>query len=135
MTGQAMTAAEDYVLVVEDDDGLRETLIDFLYEEGYASCSASSAQEAQAFLQAAPPPCLVILDQSLPDMSAEELVRIIRAMPAVAAVPVCVVTGDMRRAPADADAVIRKPIDVADLLRVVDTHCRGRTGLASPPPA
>ena len=129
-----MASSDDYVLVVEDDDELRETLVEFLYEEGYASCSAANGEEALAFLKAAPAPCLVLLDQSMPGMTGEELLRLMRAAPALAEVPVCVVTGDLRRAPVDADAVIKKPIDVSDLLKVLDRHCRGRADGTSPAP-
>jgi CheY-like chemotaxis protein len=127
-----MESSDDYVLVVEDDDELRETLVDFLYEEGYASCSAPNGEEALAFLETAPRPCLVLLDQSMPGMTGEELLRVMRAAPDLAAVPVCVVTGDPRLAPDGAAAVIKKPIDVSNLLNVLNRHCRGRAGCTSP---
>ena len=56
-------SSDDYILLVEPDEDLRDTLVEFLYEEGYASCAASTGAEALSFLDAAPPPCLVLIDE------------------------------------------------------------------------
>jgi CheY-like chemotaxis protein len=128
-------SADDYILVVEDDDDLRETLADLLLEEGYASCTASNGEEALAFLKEAPPPCLLVVDQLMPIMNGDQLLEALRTVPGLAAVPTCVLTADPRRAPDDVDAVIKKPIDVTDLLDVIHRHCRHRAGgTTSAPP-
>jgi CheY-like chemotaxis protein len=119
-------SSEDYILVVEDDDDIREVLVEILYEQGYASCTASNGEEALAFLRAAGPPCLILLDQMMPVMGGEELIGVLRMTPALASVPICVLTADVRFATGDVDAVITKPIDEGALMKVVDHHCRRR---------
>ena len=119
-----MRSSENYILVVEDDDDVREVLVESLYERGYATCTASNGEEALAFLQAAGPPCLILLDQRMPVMDGEELVSALRTTPALAAVPICLLTGDPQPAPDDVDAVLTKPIDEDALQRVLDRYCR-----------
>ena len=129
-------SSEDYVLVVEDDEDLRAILVEVLSQEGYASCTAASAEEALAFLRAARrAPCLVLLDQVLRGMRGDDLALLLRSIPALARVPVCLLSTERRRVPAAVDAVIQKPIEIVDLLQVIDVHCRGRDApQASTPP-
>jgi CheY-like chemotaxis protein len=127
-------SSDEYILIVEDDDDLRETLVDLLYEEGYASCTASNGAEALAFLREAPPPRVLLVDQLMPVMDGDVLVRSLRSIPALAAVPICALAGDPRQAPGDVEAVIRKPIDVTLLLQVIHRYCRRRAGWTASAP-
>jgi DNA-binding response OmpR family regulator len=128
-----VTTSDDYILIVEGDDDLRETLAELLYEEGYASCTASNGAEALEFLQVADPPSLVLADPPVPEPMGEDLVHALRTLPALASVPIFAMTTD-RAASLGADAVIKKPIDVAALLRVVDGHCGRRVTWTSATP-
>ena len=129
-----MKSSDDYILIVEADDDLRETLADVLYEEGYASCTASNGGEAVAFLEVADPPSVVLADPPVPAPEGTDLLRELRAQPSLAGVPIFALTTD-RAASLDAAAVIRKPIDVAALLRVIDRHCgRHITWTSATPP-
>lgn len=119
-------SADQYVLLVEEDDDLRETLADLLYEEGYASCAAAGDEEALAFLRAAPLPCFILLDQPGPDTNVDARVRRLRAVLGVPNVPICLLTSDVRAVTADVDAILKKPIDVTELLLLVHHHCRQR---------
>jgi CheY-like chemotaxis protein len=125
-------SSSDYVLVVEDDEDLREMLVELLSEEGHSSCTASNGEEALAFLRTAEPPCLMLLDQKMPVMDGEELMKALRTIPSLARVPICVFAADKRFVPDGAAAVIVKPIDVVALLRVVDHHCREQVTSANP---
>ncbi|WP_444997352.1 response regulator transcription factor [Aliikangiella sp. IMCC44359] len=65
------------ILVVEDDDNLRETLADNLELEGYQVESCSLVQEAQSFLTKNHVD-LAVLDIMLPDGNGNDLCRWIR---------------------------------------------------------
>ena len=71
-------------------------------------------------------PDLILLDLHLPDISGDVVLRQLRDDPATASIPVVMVsadatTGQVRRLLAEgAHAYITKPIDVAELRRVVD---------------
>lgn len=71
-------------------------------------------------------PAIVLLDLHLPDMSGEEVLATLRDDPATASVPVAIISADaspgqvQRLLSAGAAAYLTKPINVRDLLRVVD---------------
>jgi two-component system aerobic respiration control sensor histidine kinase ArcB len=117
-----MARPRQYILVVEDDEDLREVLVEVLGEHGYVVLAASNGREALALLEAEAPPCLVLLDQSMPVMSGEELRQTLATMPSLADVPVCVLTGDVRYA-GNGVEVIKKPIDEDAMLEVIRRHC------------
>jgi CheY-like chemotaxis protein len=71
-------------------------------------------------------PDLVLLDLHLPTLDGEAIVREIRADPALAAIPVAIISGDatpqtrQRLHDAGADEYVEKPINIQALLDVVD---------------
>jgi PAS domain S-box-containing protein len=74
------------ILVVDDKEGSRYTVVRLLQKQGYAVREASSGEEALRL--AASKPDLVILDIKMPDMSGYEVCRRLKADPATASVPV-----------------------------------------------
>jgi signal transduction histidine kinase len=66
------------ILVVDDHDANRYTLVRLLTRAGHATVEAASGREALALLEAGP--ALVILDVQLPDMLGFEVCRQIKAM-------------------------------------------------------
>ena len=81
------------VLIVEDDESYRDALEWLLQTRGYTSVSVGSANEALNYLVTGTPPCLIVLDLMLPDISGDALLATIRSDPTLAATPVLVVTG------------------------------------------
>jgi PAS domain S-box-containing protein len=71
-------------------------------------------------------PMLVLLDLTLPDMSGELVLRRLRSEPATAGIPVVVLSSDAtpdqarRLLAAGAHAYLTKPVDVPELLRVLN---------------
>ncbi|MCA1844237.1 MAG: response regulator, partial [Actinobacteria bacterium] len=71
-------------------------------------------------------PALVLLDLHLPDMAGDEVLRRLRDDPATATIPVVMVSADATRGQierlldAGAAAYLTKPIDVPEMLRVLD---------------
>ncbi|WP_052519300.1 hybrid sensor histidine kinase/response regulator [Archangium violaceum] len=68
------------VLVVDDEQGIRELLRALLEERGAVVSSASSAAEALEQLQRAPPD-LLVSDIGMPDADGYTLIRQVRALP------------------------------------------------------
>ena len=131
MTGQR-------ILVVDDRAEGRKLLALRLTREGYAVREAEDGAAALA-LAAAEPPDLVLLDVLMPGMDGFEVCRRLRAMPALQAVPVVMVTSledtqdCIRGLEAGADDVIIKPFKPAELqarvrslLRVKQLHDEGQ---------
>ncbi|HEY7766909.1 PAS domain S-box protein [Longimicrobium sp.] len=73
-------------------------------------------------------PDLVLLDMDLPDLSGDEVLAQLRQDPALAHVPVVMVSGDaipaqvQRLLEMGAQGYITKPFDIQELLREVDVH-------------
>jgi CheY-like chemotaxis protein len=116
------------VLIIDDDDALRETLGMILQDEGYKVDMAANGQEALTRLRSAPPPCLILLDLMMPVMSGWEFRVRQRQDPALCAIPVIVVSAVAnsveRMAALDATAYFKKPVDLDALLATVASHCR-----------
>ena len=117
------------ILVVDDNDALRENLAEALELEGYPVAVAASGEDALARLAEEPLPRLVLLDLRMPGMGGDELLSRIRSDPRLRAVRVVITTGDSgsRSRVAAADGVLMKPFGVADLLAALQ-----RAGVAEP---
>ncbi len=63
---------QETILVVEDDDGLRELIVRTLKKAGYAIAGCSSGGEALERI-AAEVPAALLIDQKLPDMTGQDM--------------------------------------------------------------
>jgi len=114
-----MTAAPPCILVVDDNEALRENLVECLEGEGYCVRASSDGAHALAALGEEPIPSVVLLDLLMPGLSAREVVERIRADPCLAGVRVILTTGHpsaSARAGVAADAFLPKPFGVKELL-------------------
>lgn len=116
------------VLIVEDDAFVAETMAEVLRDEGYDVAVASDGQQALEWLANNVAPDLILLDLWMPNVDGEEFRQRQLANPALAAIPVVVVSAaaDARkRAQAlGAATVLQKPVDLVRLLDVVELHRR-----------
>lgn len=117
-----------HVLVVEDDDAVREVLTDLLDASGYAVNRAANGREALDQLRSGLLPCLILLDLMMPVMDGFEFREQQLSNPRWAAIPVVVLTAliDAARAAATLGAVtvIAKPFNIGELLAIAQQHCR-----------
>lgn len=72
-----MTKAKQVILIVDDEEGLREGLSKLLESEGYAALSAESGEQALEILQQSHID-LVLTDMRMPGMDGIELLKKIR---------------------------------------------------------
>jgi CheY-like chemotaxis protein len=73
------------VLVVEDEDPIRNAVRFILDNEGYAVLEAPNGLVALDLLRASDGPLVVLLDQFMPEMSGAELLRMVAAEPELGA--------------------------------------------------
>jgi CheY-like chemotaxis protein len=117
-----------YVLVIDDDADLRESLGAVLTAAGHAFDTAIDGLEGLNRLRTPGPlPCVVLLDLMMPRMSGFELRAAMKSDPDLSAIPVVVLTGagvlaNRRAGELDAE-ILMKPIELGDLLDVVERHC------------
>lgn len=116
-----MTDIDRTILIVEDDDLLRDAFKILLEDAGYQVLEAATGSAALEMAQSRLP-ALVILDMGLPDTSGIDVVRSMRQDPDLLDTPVIALTGRVgeseRRACLEAgcDRYLSKPIAPAALL-------------------
>lgn len=111
------------VLVVEDEEDLREMMRQALELNGYAVSTAEDGHAALAQLSRIEHLCLVLIDLLMPGMNGWDLCQELRRRPELAQVPVVVYSSVSMRAPAGATRVLQKPLSFGELLSTVREYC------------
>jgi chemosensory pili system protein ChpA (sensor histidine kinase/response regulator) len=104
------------VMIVDDDEQIREALRDVLEHEGFAVVEAANGHEALTYLTTHPPPAVVLFDLSMPVMDGWELAQRLRSDARTAGIPMIVLTARGSHWGYPTDRVLRKPFDVRQLL-------------------
>jgi excisionase family DNA binding protein len=108
------------VLVIDDDDLVRDTLRDFLSDEGYGALLASDGAEALKLLASASPrPGLIILDLKMPNVDGWRFREQQARDPDLASIPLIVVTAVPNASMSDA-TVLRKPLHLDQLANAIE---------------
>lgn len=121
------------ILVVDDDDCVRDLLRDILEFEGYAVTTADGGSEALALFDAGRFEA-VFTDVGMPDMSGWELARRVRERDA--AIPLAIITGwgssigPEEQAAAQVNWVVTKPFEMSHITEIAHQVSRCRTKAA-----
>jgi CheY-like chemotaxis protein len=113
------------VLVVEDERTIREGLQELLAADGYDVIAAAGGEEALELLRAGTRPDLVVMDLMMPEVSGADLLAAMRADPALAEIPVVIVSavgGALKPVPGVV-AIFPKPWNGPRLLETIRQHC------------
>lgn len=119
-----------YLLIIEDDAGVREMLCAVLEDAGYRVATAEHGQEALEYLQANPPPFVILLDLMMPIMDGRQFRREQLAIPHLAKIPVAVLSADLQLDKGEemrGTVALKKPLDLDRLIEIVQRH-------GTPPP-
>jgi CheY-like chemotaxis protein len=111
------------VLVVDDNEALRENLAECLAGEGYEVAAAPDGSAALDLLSAHPVPDVVLMDLAMPGLDGRELAQAIRASPRLSGLRLVLITGhgDVELAPQlPVDVVLRKPFGIRELLEAME---------------
>jgi CheY-like chemotaxis protein len=116
-----------YVLVVEDNEDIREMMALALQLAGADVVCASNGREALALLKERSAPNLILLDLMMPVMNGWELNAALKRDEMLAKVPIVVISamGEGGAAGLDPAEFISKPVDIDRLIDVVSEHCGG----------
>lgn len=113
-------------MVVEDDPDIRECVQLALEEEGFDVVTAANGAEAEAELERMTEPCVMLLDLMMPVMSGPEFYDEMRSDPALAEIPVVVISADgnaRRKVQSMGGELIAKPVKIETVLSAVENHC------------
>ncbi|HVR88647.1 MAG TPA: response regulator [Candidatus Limnocylindria bacterium] len=114
------------MLVVDDDEGIRELITSALAEEGYDVTAAADGAEALDVARRCDP-AIIVLDMRMPVMDGWQFARAYRALPGPhAPIVICTAALDAREdaRAIGADGFVGKPFLLEDLLTAVASHAR-----------
>jgi CheY-like chemotaxis protein len=115
------------LLVVDDDPDICEALQTVLEAYGYRVLTAPGGAEALAILRRGERPCLILLDLMMPGMNGAEFRAEQLRDPALARIPVVVLSASgevAAKAAALGAEGLPKPVDLEALLRAIRHRCR-----------
>jgi CheY-like chemotaxis protein len=114
-----------FVLIVDDDPDLLDVTSFVIENEGMAVKTARNGEEALALLGTGRLPALVLLDLMMPVMNGWEFLAAVANDPVLRPIPVVVLTAAEHAQVPGALEVLSKPMDLKELLRVVERYVRG----------
>jgi CheY-like chemotaxis protein len=117
-------ASSQTVLVVEDDNDVREAMIHVLETEGYVAVGAGDGEEALTQLQGGLNPCVILLDLMMPRMDGWEFIEEHRRLESRTPIIVVSAYGSPEQVRSEGViAYLRKPVDIDALLALVARQC------------
>lgn len=113
----------DRILVVEDDDDIRDTMQEMLASEGFRVDVARDGIDALGNLAGNADLPLIILDMMMPRMDGETFLKVLRGNPTLADASVIVISGDAVKRQRAGDlhtvACLVKPFELEELLGII----------------
>jgi CheY-like chemotaxis protein/DNA-binding XRE family transcriptional regulator len=105
------------VLVVDDDEAVLKAVGLTLSGSGWTVISCGSGRDALQHLERGDRPAVILLDQRMPDMDGDELLRVLRTRPSLAGIPVVGMSASAW--PGAGSLVLGKPFETKALLAAV----------------
>jgi len=121
-TGRGAGAMVWEILVVEDDEDLRESLAEALGANGHIVRAAEHGAKALELLSGGCRPGLILLDIIMPVMDGLRFLELKNADPLFAPIPVVMMSATERRVHSGAADLVAKPMDLDDLEHVIERH-------------
>ena len=109
------------ILVVDDDEVVRNVIRSLLEHAGYKVICAANGAEALALLGQMPRPGAILVDLFMPEMNGWKFANELQSRAELGQVPIIVVTGAGSHwgIPVPEDRFIRKPLDLGRLLKLL----------------
>jgi CheY-like chemotaxis protein len=123
------------ILIVEDNQEIRESLCDALVDEGYDVVTACNGCEGLERLRKMETPCLILVDLLMPVMNGSEFLAALRATDVLATLPAVIVSAwpdEAQKLRDRSDGFIKKPVSLTSLLEVAARFCSPRRGEREP---
>jgi CheY-like chemotaxis protein len=115
------------VLVIEDNDEIREVLEEMIRTDGTMVESASDGAQGWARVRREPYPCLILLDLKMPVMDGVGFLKLRNADSELSRIPVIMLTGSVelegRENELNFQGFVKKPFDPDALSHLVRQYC------------
>ena len=113
------------ILIIEDDQDLRESMKDALELEGYKVQTAANGKEGLSAIKNIPKTCLIMVDMLMPIMGGREFIDTLKQDLELAQVPILVVSSVATKENTNgAIGFIKKPADLNTILQMIQTYCQ-----------
>lgn len=116
------------ILVIDDDEKMRDLMVEILSSVGFKVISAGSSEEGLAIAMTEPPD-LVVCDVVLPDALGFDTVKMLKAHPTTSHVPCLLVTGYpemLNHVEARSAQVLQKPFSTAQIVEMITIALESR---------
>jgi CheY-like chemotaxis protein len=120
---QLREAPKCTILIIDDDEGIREALAEILELSGYQVAVAADGQEGVELLEVGLEPSAIVLDLMMPRMDGWTFLDRLRHDPKHQGIPVVVTSAVAAESPPGADACLQKPFEIGQLDRAVARLC------------
>jgi CheY-like chemotaxis protein len=110
---------EGIVLVVDDDDEVRETLCELLEIHGHHAVGAADGVEALALLRSGEKVAFMVLDLAMPHMNGLQVLKVLSEDIQLRDLPLCISTAAVEKVPLGVQ-LLPKPVDMNRLLRMIE---------------
>lgn len=114
------------VMIVDDDDAIREALEDVLTDQGYQVMGMSDGRQALDHLSAGEPPSAILLDLWMPVMDGWKFLDALLDTPRLSRIPLIVLTAarDQRARELRVAEVLTKPVQLQQVLGALERLTR-----------
>src|SRR5262249_55205615 len=112
------------ILVVEDDNDVRDAMVHVLQSEGYAAIPAVDGMDALERLQGGLSPCVILLDLMMPRMDGWQFIEEHRRRRSETPIIVVSAYGTSERLRTAGVEYMRKPVGIDALLALVERYCQ-----------
>lgn len=115
------------ILIVEDDEDIRETLGELIHGEGYTVTTAEDGEKALKSLETGTLPDLILVDLMMPKMSGKEFIKKAREILKVKNIPIVVMsalnTNEAKTSELDVAGHLKKPLAIDELFSIMHRYC------------
>jgi CheY-like chemotaxis protein len=123
---QAAIGKQKTILAIDDDRESRESLSELLRARGYFVLEADNGEIAIEMLgNSEHIPFIILLDLSMPVMDGHGFLKWRAENPLVRDIPVVIISGTETpiETMADVEAILKKPVKVANFLKLINRYC------------
>jgi len=109
------------ILVVEDDDEIRDALREILEDEGFTPMVAQNGRIALNLLETEPKPRVILLDLMMPVLNGWEFLEIQKKTEDLSKIPTIVLSAVAERQLPAGTVALRKPLNLNELLSLLNS--------------
>ncbi|WPU63431.1 response regulator [Peredibacter starrii] len=122
----SLPETSETILIVDDDEYIREMLLMAFKMEGYEAVAVANGQEALDWMRISPRPCLILLDYMMPVMNGRDFLAALDVDPVFSQekLTIVMVTAfTVDKIHPRLSGFLSKPIELDKLLEIIGRYC------------